>query len=162
MPTSPLPRLRRICLALPQAVEVEAWGTSTFRCGKIFAMFSHASDHQHSAGRFGVWLKAAPGNQELMVRDDPDRFFVPPYVGPAGWIGVRLDKDPPWNEIALLIEESWRLIAPKKLLRAHETGVALGSVPSTSTARKAAAAKPKTRKPQARKTSPKKPVAKKK
>lgn len=146
MPTSPLPRLRRICLALPQATEVEAWGTSTFRCGKIFAMFSHASDHQHSGGRFGVWLKAAPGNQELMVRDDPDRFFVPPYVGPSGWIGVRLDKDPPWAEIALLIEESWRLIAPKKLLKAREAG--------------AAAAPASSRKPAPKKAPAKKPAAK--
>lgn len=117
MPPSPLARLRRICLALPQAVEVEAWGTSTFRCGRIFAMYSRADDTIHSGGRPGVWLKAAPGNQALMVRDDPDRFFVPPYVGPSGWIGVRLDRDPPWNEIALLVEESWRLIAPKKLMK---------------------------------------------
>lgn len=157
MPANPLPRLRRICLALPQAVEVEAWGTSTFRCGKIFAMFSHASDHQHSGGRFGVWLKAAPGNQALMVRDDPDRFFVPPYVGPSGWIGVRLDKDPPWTEIALLIEESWRLIAPKKLLKAHGSGVALDGASPPSTGRKATATKP-----MAKTASPKKSAAKKK
>jgi hypothetical protein len=136
MPANPLPRLRRICLALPQAVEVEAWGTSTFRCGKIFAMFSHANDHQHSGGRFGVWLKAAPGNQELMVRDDPDRFFVPPYVGPSGWIGVRLDKDPPWAEIALLVEESWRLIAPKKLLKAYEAGAPAVKAPPRKPAAK--------------------------
>lgn len=116
MTGSPLDRLRAICLALPKAVEVEAWGTSTFRCGKIFAMYSHADDVVHSGGRPGVWLKAAPGNQALMVRDRPDRFFVPPYVGKAGWIGVRLDRRPPWGEIALLVEESWRLIAPKTLL----------------------------------------------
>ena len=116
MSDAPLDRLRAICLALPKAVEVEAWGTSTFRCGKIFAMYSHADDVVHSGGRPGVWLKAGPGNQALMVRDRPDRFFVPPYVGKAGWIGVRLDRRPPWGEIALLVEESWRLIAPKKLL----------------------------------------------
>jgi predicted DNA-binding protein (MmcQ/YjbR family) len=120
MPVNPLPRLRRLCLALPQAVEVAAWDTSTFRCGKIFAMFSHAEDTVHSGGRYGVWLKAAPGNQQLMVRADPDRFFVPPYVGKAGWIGVRLDKNPPWKEIATLVEESWRLIAPKKLVKARD------------------------------------------
>jgi hypothetical protein len=119
MAANPLPRLRRICLALPQATEVKAWGTSTFRCGKIFAMFSHADDH-HGAGRFGVWLKAAPGNQRLMVRDRPERFFVPPYVGPSGWIGVWLDKRPSWKEVALLVEESWRLVAPAKVLKARE------------------------------------------
>lgn len=121
MPPSPLPRLRRICLALPQATEVEAWGAPTFRCGKIFAMYAHPSDH-HGQGRHGVWLKAAPGNQELMVKDRPTRFFVPPYVGPSGWIGVWLDKNPPWKEIELLVEESWRLVAPKKVVKAYDDG----------------------------------------
>lgn len=120
MPPTPLTQLRRICLALPQATEVEAWGAPTFRCGKIFAMYSDASDHQHSGGRPGVWLKAALGDQALMVRDRPDRFFVPPYVGTAGWIGVRLDKRPPWKEIETLVVESWRLIAPKKLVTAYD------------------------------------------
>jgi hypothetical protein len=84
-------------------------------------MYAHPDDH-HGAGRHGVWLKAAPGNQALMVRDRPDRFFVPPYVGPSGWIGVWLDKRPPWREIELLIEESWRLVAPKKLVRLKDGG----------------------------------------
>lgn len=123
MPPSPLPRLRAICLALPNATEVEAWGEPTFRCGKIFAMYASAANH-HGGGRDAVWLKAAPGNQELMVRDRPDRFFVPPYVGPSGWIGVWLDKRPPWAELAALIEESWRLIAPKKVIKAHDAGPA--------------------------------------
>ena len=119
MPASPLPRLRTICLALPNATEVEAWGEPTFRYGKIFAMYASSANH-HGGGRDAVWLKAAPGNQALMVRDRPDRFFVPPYVGPSGWIGVWLDKRPPWKEIAELVEESWRLIAPKKVLKAHD------------------------------------------
>lgn len=117
---SPLARLRKICLALPSSTEVEAWGSPTFRCGKIFAMYAHADDH-HGAGRHGVWLKAAPGNQALMVRDRPNRFFVPPYVGPSGWIGVWIDKNPPWKEIELLIEESWRLIAPLKIRKAYDS-----------------------------------------
>lgn len=112
MPPSPLPRLRRICLALAGAHEVKAWGTSTWRVKKIFAMYASPTDH-HGAGRPGVWLKAAPGNQELMVRDRPTRFFVPPYVGPQGWIGVWLDKRPPWKEIAELVEDSWRLVSSK-------------------------------------------------
>ena len=120
MPSTPITRLRRICLALPGTAEVEAWGAPTFRCGRIFAMYSAAADRQHSGGRPGVWLKAAPGNQTLMVRDRPERFFVPPYVGPSGWIGVRLDRNPPWKEIALLVEESWRLVAPKRLVKARD------------------------------------------
>jgi hypothetical protein len=115
---SPLAALRRICLALPEAKEVAAWGTSTFRCGKIFAMYAAKSDH-HGGGRDGVWLKAAFGVQELMIRDRPDRFFKPPYVGPSGWIGVWLDKRPDWTEVAELVEDSWKLIAPKKLVSAR-------------------------------------------
>lgn len=119
MPTDPLTRLRAICLALPGASEVPAWETATFRVGKIFAMYAQPSDQKHSRGRPGVWLKAAPGNQEWMVRDRPDRFYVPPYVGVGGWIGIFLDKRPPWTEIAELVEESWRLVAPKKLVKAR-------------------------------------------
>lgn len=117
MTDAPLKRLRAICLKLPSATEVEAWGAPTFRCGKIFAMYSSPTDHQHSGGRPGVWLKAAPGNQALMVKDRPTRFFVPPYVGPSGWIGVWLDKNPPWKEIEVLVRESYVLVAPKKLVK---------------------------------------------
>lgn len=120
--TNPLSELRRVCLALPGAKEVEAWGTSTFRCGKIFAMYAQPSDTIHSGGRPGVWLKAAPGVAALMIRDRPDRFFFPPYVGPSGWVGVRLDKRPPWKEVAELVADSWRLVAPKKLLEPRVKG----------------------------------------
>lgn len=75
---------------------------------------------KHTQGRPAVWLKAAPGNQELMVRDRPTRFYVPPYVGPSGWIGVFLDRNPPWKEIEQLVEDSWRLTAPKKAVKAYD------------------------------------------
>ena len=94
MTTRPLARLRRIALALAEAHEVEAWGEPTFRVrDKLFAMYAAASNH-HGAGRPGVWLKAAPGNQAFMIAAAPERFFVPPYVGPSGWIGVYLDRSP--------------------------------------------------------------------
>ena len=115
MPPSPLLRLRKICLALPGAHEVKAWGTSTFRVKKIFAMYAMPSDDRHSGGRPGVWLKAGPGNQALMVRDRPERFYVPPYVGPQGWIGVYLDKRVPWREVETLVEESWGLIGGRTM-----------------------------------------------
>ena len=116
MPPRPLTRLRKLCLALPEAHEVEAWGTPTFRVrNKLFAMYAGADSH-HGDGRAGVWCKAAPGNQALMVRDAPDRFFVPPYVGPSGWIGVWLDGDTDWKDLAELLRDSWRLTAPKRLL----------------------------------------------
>ena len=137
MAASPeLVRLRKICLALPGVSDVPAWGTSTFRCPKIFAMYAHPADSKHSQGRPGVWLKAGPGNQEFMVRDNPRRYYVPPYVGPSGWVGIFLDANPNWDEIALLIEDGWRLLAPKKLVKAHENGVRVPAVAVTPSARK--------------------------
>ena len=116
MPSRALTRLRKICLALPEAHEVEAWGEPTFRVkNKLFAMFAGASNH-HGRGRDGVWCKAAPGNQELMIAAAPDRFFKPPYVGPSGWIGIYLDKSPDWDEVAELLRDAYKLTAPKKML----------------------------------------------
>lgn len=116
MAPRPLTRLRRLCLALPEAHEVEAWGEPTFRVrNKLFAMYADASDH-HGGGRSAVWCKAAPGNQSLMVKAAPDRFFVPPYVGPSGWVGVYLDAGTDWEELADLLRDSYRMTAPKKLI----------------------------------------------
>jgi hypothetical protein len=116
MPPSPLARLRRICLALPEAHEVEAWGEPTFRVrNKVFAMYASADSH-HGGGRPGVWAKAGPGNQALMVAAEPTRYFKPPYVGVGGWVGIWLDRDADWKEIAALMRDSYRLIAPRKLL----------------------------------------------
>jgi predicted DNA-binding protein (MmcQ/YjbR family) len=114
MPARPLTRLRKICLALPEAHEVEAWGEPTFRVrNKLFAMFAGATTH--GQGRPAVWCKAGPGNQEIMVRGAPDRFFVPPYVGPSGWIGIWLDREVEWEELADLLRDSYNLVAPKRL-----------------------------------------------
>ncbi|MGZ8378881.1 MAG: MmcQ/YjbR family DNA-binding protein [Gemmatirosa sp.] len=113
-------RLRRLCLALPETEEVEAWGAPTFRVrGKLFAMYADAGTH-HGHGRASVWCKAGPGNQELMVRASPARFFVPPYVGVRGWIGVHLDDSTDWSELRELLRDGWRLIAPKRLRAQHE------------------------------------------
>lgn len=115
MPPRLLTRLRKLCLALPEAHEVEAWGEPTFRVrNKLFAMYAGAHNH-HGGGRPGVWCKAAPGNQSLMIRAAPQRFFVPPYVGPSGWIGVWLDGAVNWIELGDLLRDSYRLVAPKKL-----------------------------------------------
>jgi hypothetical protein len=120
--SSPLTRLRKLCLALPDAHEVEAWGEPTFRVrNKLFAMYAAPGNH-HGGGRPAVWCKAAPGNQSLMVRAAPDRFFVPPYVGPSGWVGVWLDRNPDWTEVRELLRDSYRLIAPRKLQAALDQG----------------------------------------
>lgn len=116
MPPAPIARLREICLALPEAHEVEAWGEPTFRVrNKVFAMYASAGTH-HGAGRPGVWCKASFGNQSLLVQSAPSRYFVPPYVGVRGWVGIFLDDGPDWPEVGALMEDSYRLVAPKRLV----------------------------------------------
>jgi hypothetical protein len=115
MAASPLNRLRRMCLALPEAHEVEAWGAPTFRVrNKQFAMYAAPEDH-HGGGRPAVWVKAVPGEQAVRIAADPDRFFSPPYVGPSGWVGVRLDGRVAWDDLEDLLREGYRLAAPRKL-----------------------------------------------
>jgi hypothetical protein len=112
---SAVDRLREICLALPNTTEVEAWGEPTFRVnGKIFAMHASASTH-HGFGRPAVWILSVSLEQDLVIRARPDRYFKPPYVGPSGWIGAWLDKNPPWGEIEELLRDGWRRRAPKRV-----------------------------------------------
>jgi len=108
-----LARLREICLALPQASEKEAWGDPTWRVrDRIFAM----QKGNHAGGRPSLWLKAAEGSQAMLVDSDPELFFVPPYVGHKGWVGVYLDRERvPWSMLGALIAESHALIAPRRL-----------------------------------------------
>jgi hypothetical protein len=109
-------RLRKICLALPETTErlSHAEPTLFVRDKKVFVTLS---DHHHD-DRLGFWCAAAPGEQEALVASAPERFFVPKYVGGRGWIGVYLDvSDVDWDEIAELVEESYRLVAPKSLVR---------------------------------------------
>lgn len=113
--SEPLARLRAICLALPEAQEVEAWGEPTFRVrGKIFAMYASDSNH-HGAGRCAVWFKAAPGEQALRTAHDPERYFSPPYVGPRGWIGMHLDGAVDWKDVEEDMRDAFRLVAPKRV-----------------------------------------------
>jgi predicted DNA-binding protein (MmcQ/YjbR family) len=107
---SPADRLRAVCLALPEAEERETWGAPTYRVrDKIFAM------ERSDDGRVSLWCKAPPGSQEVLVGADPARFFAPPYVGPKGWVGVRLDDGPDWGEVEMLVGRSYRLVAPRRL-----------------------------------------------
>ena len=115
--SSPLPRLRKLSLSLPEAHEVEAWGAPTFRVkNKLFAMYAEAGNH-HGDGRASVWIKSDKENQALMIRTQPDRFFKPAYVGPSGWIGVYLDDSPDWDEVLELLRDGWKMIAPKRVVQ---------------------------------------------
>ncbi len=112
--SDPLKEVREICLALPETTEKLAWGAPTFRVRN--KLFVHYRDNHHGDGRLAIWCKAPPGAQEALIDADPKRFFVPPYVGPSGWVGLRLDVNVDWEEVAELVEEAYRLTAPKRLL----------------------------------------------
>lgn len=125
MPPSALQRLRKLCLALPGAHEVEAWGEPTFRVNnKLFAMYAAASNH-HGAGHHAVWIKSTAINQGFLLRAKPKRYFSPPYVGPSGWIGVRLDGRVNWKDVAELLRDGYELAAPKRRIRAAGSRPAL-------------------------------------
>jgi hypothetical protein len=110
-----LQQVRGIALALPEVVERLSHGSPTYfvRGKKTFVTFV---DNHHGDGRLAIWCHAAPGVQAALVEEEPDRFFVPAYVGHRGWIGVRLDREVDWDEIALIIEDAYRMVAPKQLL----------------------------------------------
>ena len=108
-----LARVRKMCLSLPESHEKVAWGAPTFRVkDRQFAMY--VDDH-HGDGRLALWCKAPPGAQEELVRADPGTFFVPPYVGKAGWIGIELDKGLDWGVVAGLLRDGYLEIAPPRL-----------------------------------------------
>ena len=110
-----LAQVRALCLALPGATERMSHGEPTWFAGKrTFVMF--AIDH-HSDGRVAFWCAAAPGVQDLLAHSDPTHYFVPPYVGYRGWVGVRVDlSDVDWDQATLLITDAYRQVAPKRLL----------------------------------------------
>ncbi len=105
-----LKRVRRLCAGLPSVVEKEAWGRPTFRAPKMFLMFM---DNHHGDGRLALWCRAEPDAQETLVAADPEHYFVPPYVGPSGWVGVRLDGGLDWREVEARIAAAFAEVAPK-------------------------------------------------
>ena len=100
--------------------------------GRLFAMYASGRTH-HGAGRAAVWIKAAPENQALLVRAEPARYFVPPYVGVKGWVGAWLDGDATdWGALAGLLVDAYRRTAPKRLVAALD---AAGPAPPPSRGR---------------------------
>ncbi len=111
-----LDKLRAIALTFPEVSERESHGAPSFfiREKKVLANFFN--DH-HGDDRMALWCAAGPGVQAELVEQEPERFFVPPYVGHRGWIGLRLDIDPDWDEVAGILEDAYRLVAPKTLIK---------------------------------------------
>lgn len=119
MDDDPLDRLRKLCLALPETTERLSHGEPTwFIQGK--KTFVTYANHHHD-DRLAFWCAAPPGAQPALVATDPDRFFVPPYVGHRGWLGVWLDVPVDWPEIAALVTDAYRQVAPRRLLAALDT-----------------------------------------
>ncbi|HEX4386455.1 MAG TPA: MmcQ/YjbR family DNA-binding protein [Myxococcales bacterium] len=109
-----LARLRPICLSLPEATEKLSHGEPTWFAGKgkVFAMFD---DHHHGAGHVAVWIPLPLGAQEALIDADPARYFKPPYVGPSGWVGVRLTPRPDWAAVTGLVRDGFLHVASAKL-----------------------------------------------
>jgi len=107
-----LAELRQVCLGFPEALEVEAWRRPTFRAGKrMFAVFEGADEHPYA-----VVFKPEPAERPALVQDP--RYYVPAYYGPSGWLALdltaaRVD----WDEVAELMESSYRQVALQRMLR---------------------------------------------
>ncbi len=111
----PLARLRRIIEAWPETSEKISHGAPTWWGGR--KTFATLHDDHHGDGRLAVWIKSTAETQADLVAMDAETFFVPPYMGPSGWIGVRLDRGADWEMVASLLEDRYRMVAPKRALR---------------------------------------------
>ena len=111
----PLERLRSIISAWPETKEKLSHGSPTWWGGK--KTFANYHDNHHGDDRIAVWLKSTFDDQEVLVEANSEIFFVPPYVGPSGWLGVRLDRDADWGMIEDLLEEGYRMVAPKRAIK---------------------------------------------
>jgi hypothetical protein len=111
-----LDRLREIADGFPEVTERLSHHTPTFfiRDKKVLV---HLFEDHHGDGRLAIWCAAPPGVQAELVEQEPERFFVPPYVGHRGWIGLRLDIDPDWDEVTGILDDAYRIAAPKTLIK---------------------------------------------
>ena len=109
-----LARLTKICLALRGVTRELSGGHASFRVRKkVFAYF--LNDH-HGDGIVSVCAKVLPGDNNALVSAQPERFYLPAYIGPRGWVALRLDRGAiDWKEVAELVAGSYQLTAPKRL-----------------------------------------------
>jgi hypothetical protein len=107
-----LRRVRRLCSALPDTTEKLSHGEPTFFVKKkVYAMFVN---NHHDDGHIAVWLPVARGAQASLIKSEPGKFYLPPYVGVRGWVGIELDQIDD-EELAAYLLDAWSLIAPKKV-----------------------------------------------
>jgi hypothetical protein len=111
-----LDRMRAICLAFPEVTERPSHGAPTWFVRDKTTFVTLWIDGHHATTFPHLWCAAPPGVQEELVTAEPHKFFRPPYVGGRGWLGVRLDGEVDWGEIAELCEDAYRVVAPKRLV----------------------------------------------
>ncbi len=111
---SPLARVRRICLSLPETTERPSHGAPSFFVRDKVGFVNYMDNH-HDDGRLALWCACPPGMREGLLKAEPEQYFVPPYVGFRGWIGVRLDRSPDWEAVERSIRDAYLTVAPKKL-----------------------------------------------
>lgn len=111
-----LDELRKLCLALPETSERLSHGAPTFFIRQKRSFLMVLTNH-HGDGRFAIWCAAPEGMQKMLVEADPERFFVPPYVGHRGWLGVRLDRGIHWDELTGIVEDAYAEVAPVSLVK---------------------------------------------
>lgn len=123
--------LREVCLALPDVTEEGGVGNPSFKVrNKVFAM-QHGADRTDPSRSHGpdpsLWCKTRPGFRDVLLQSRPETFFVPPYVGIHGWVGLWLDDNVDWKEVADLVEDSYRLTASKRQLAQLDATRAAGT-----------------------------------
>ena len=130
-----LTKLSELCLRLPAAERTLSGSHATFRVrGKVFAYFL---DDHHGDGIVSVCVKSELGENVDRARRDPERFYLPAYIGPRGWFGLRLDRGRvDWREVANVVERSYRLTAPKTLVERVDRGARVKQDARASRARR--------------------------
>ncbi len=108
-----LAKIRKICLALPETSERLSHGEPAFFFREKKS-FLNMDTYHHGSSHYSAWVAAPMGSQDLLVRSDPERFFVPPYVGHRGWVGVILDADLDWDQVASVIADGYAQVAQGK------------------------------------------------
>jgi hypothetical protein len=110
--SSPLERVRRICLALPETNERASHGAPTFFIRDKRSFVSYM-DHHHDDGRLALWCASSSDVQQMLATSRPEQFFMPPYVAHLGWIGARLDRDLGWDEIEGVIRDAYEVVVQR-------------------------------------------------
>ena len=110
-----LAKVRKTIEAWPETSEKLSHGSPTFWGGR--KTFATLHDNHHGDGRQALWIKSTADAQDDLVAGKPKLFFIPPYVGPSGWIGVRLDRGADWGMIESLLEDGYRMVAPRRALK---------------------------------------------